>query len=40
MDKIMDDEIEWVDYPYIGLGKKPSYGNAIISDDKLENLFY
>ena len=40
MDKIIDEKIEWVDYPYIGLGEKPSYRKTIISDDKLENLFY
>lgn len=40
MNKIMDEKIEWIDYPYIGLGEKPSNGKDIISDDKLEKLSY
>ena len=40
MDKIIDDKTEWVDYPYIGLGEKPSYRKVIISDEELEKLFY
>ena len=40
MNKIMDEKIEWMDYPYIGLGEKPSNGKDIISDDKLEKLSY
>ena len=41
MDKIMDEEIEWTDYPYIGLGEKPFNGKGhIITDDHLEKLSY
>ena len=40
MDKIMDEKIEWTDYPYIGLGEKPTTHNKNISEDKLEKLSY
>ena len=37
----MDEEIELVDYPYIGLGEKPFNGKGhIITDDHLEKLSY
>ena len=40
MDKIMDEEIELVDYPYIGLGNKPIHEKGHITDDHLEKLSY
>jgi len=40
MNKIMDEKIEWTDYPYIGLGEKPSNGKGGISEDELEKLSY
>ena len=40
MDKIIDEEIELVDYPYIGLGRKPFKGKGHITDDHLEKLSY
>lgn len=40
MDKIMDEKIEFTDYPYIGLGEKPLHNKGYITDDQLEKLFY
>ena len=40
MDKIMDEEIEWTDYPYIGLGRKPLNNKGHITDDHLEKISY
>ena len=40
MDKIMNDDIDLLDYPYIGLGQRPTGNNKNISEDKLEKLSY
>lgn len=40
MDKIMDEKIEFTDYPYIGLGERPSNGKGHATDEQLEKLSY
>ena len=31
------EDIDWTDYPYIGIGKKP-HGNKYLSEDDLEKI--
>lgn len=38
MDKI-DDKEEWVDYPYLGIGEKPSFGkNKVPTEEQIERM--
>ena len=38
----MNEKIEWTDYPYLGLGEKPSQNKSRtnISEEQLEKLSY
>ena len=32
-DKLIGDDVEWCDYPYIGIGSKPKKKNSPTEDD-------
>ena len=40
--EIMNEQIDWTDYPYIGLGEKPikTNGHVNVPDELLEKLSY
>ena len=43
MSEIMNEKIDWTDYPYLGLGEKPIHNqnsHKHISEEQLEKLFY
>ena len=33
-----NDSIEFCDYPYLGIGEKPTHGKSLLTDEQLEKI--